>query len=45
MDGLEQRKEECRDARRLNFIDDLLRISGMQDGRFAGVLALPRLPF
>jgi predicted permease len=25
MDGLEQRKEECRDLRRVNYIDDLLR--------------------
>ena len=25
MDGLEQRKEECRDMRRVNYIDDLLR--------------------
>jgi predicted permease len=25
MDGMEQRKEECRDMRRVNFIDDLLR--------------------
>jgi putative ABC transport system permease protein len=25
MDGVEQRKEECRDIRRVNFIDDLLR--------------------
>lgn len=25
MDGLEQRKEECRDTRRVNYIDDLLR--------------------
>src|SRR5436309_7219467 len=25
MDGVEQRKEECRDMRRVNYIDDLLR--------------------
>src|SRR5437588_7322701 len=25
MDGVEQRKEECRDTRRVNYIDDLLR--------------------
>ncbi len=25
MDGIEQRKEECRDMRRVNYIDDLLR--------------------
>src|SRR6266851_1341693 len=31
MDGVEQRKEECRDMRRLNYIDDLLR-----DLRYAG---------
>jgi putative ABC transport system permease protein len=31
MDGLERRKEECRDARRVNYIDDLLR-----DLRYAG---------
>src|ERR1043166_5637262 len=31
MDGLEQRKEECRDMRRVNYIDDLLR-----DLRYAG---------
>jgi len=31
MDGIEQRKEECRDARRVNYIDDLLR-----DLRYAG---------
>src|SRR5437763_11164542 len=31
MDGVEQRKEECRDMRRVNYIDDLLR-----DLRYAG---------
>jgi predicted permease len=31
MDGMEQRKEECRDMRRVNYIDDLLR-----DLRYAG---------
>src|SRR2546428_4487538 len=31
MDGAEQRKEECRDMRRVNYIDDLLR-----DLRYAG---------
>jgi len=31
MDGLEKRKEECRDMRRVNFLDDLLR-----DLRYAG---------
>jgi len=31
MDGVEQRKEECRDTRRVNYIDDLLR-----DLRYAG---------
>src|SRR6266704_3799342 len=31
MDGLEQRKEECRDMRHVNFIDDLWR-----DLRYAG---------
>src|SRR5881296_1166213 len=31
MDGVEQRKEECRDMRRMNYIDDLLR-----DLRYAG---------
>src|SRR3989454_6783831 len=31
MDGAEQRKEECRDMRHVNFIDDLLR-----DLRYAG---------
>src|SRR5215831_9942814 len=31
MDGLERRKEECRDMRRVNFVDDLLR-----DIRYAG---------
>src|SRR5258708_20707437 len=31
MDGVQQRKEECRDMRRVNYIDDLLR-----DLRYAG---------
>src|SRR6266852_1947005 len=31
MDGVEQRKEECRDMRRVNYIDDVLR-----DLRYAG---------
>src|SRR5438270_2653007 len=31
MDGVEQHKEECRDTRRVNYIDDLLR-----DLRYAG---------
>src|SRR5439155_4357090 len=31
MDGVERRKEECRDMRRVNYIDDLLR-----DLRYAG---------
>src|SRR6266566_7566837 len=31
MDGVEQRKEECRDMRRVNYIDDMLR-----DLRYAG---------
>src|SRR2546422_379470 len=31
MDGVEQRKEECRDMRRVNYIDDLVR-----DLRYAG---------
>src|SRR5260370_16369621 len=31
MDGMQQRKEECRDVRRVNYIDDLLR-----DLRYAG---------
>src|SRR6266446_3372134 len=31
MDGLEQRKEECRDMRRVNYVDDLLR-----DVQYAG---------
>ncbi len=31
MDGMEQHKEECRDMRRVNYIDDLLR-----DLRYAG---------
>ena len=31
MDGLQQRKEECRDMRRVNYLDDLLR-----DLRYAG---------
>src|SRR5580700_4585821 len=31
MDGMQQRKEECRDMRRVNYLDDLLR-----DIRYAG---------
>src|SRR2546425_10696843 len=31
MDGVQQRKEECRDMRRVNYIDDLMR-----DVRYAG---------
>ena len=31
MDGIEQRQEECRDMRHVNYIDDLLR-----DLRYAG---------
>src|SRR5881409_3799917 len=31
MEGIEQKKEECRDMRRVNFIDDLIR-----DLRYAG---------
>ena len=29
MDGIEQRKEECRDMRHVNFIDDLIRDTAM----------------
>src|SRR6266567_7411121 len=31
MDGVDQRKEECRDMRRMNYVDDLMR-----DLRYAG---------
>src|SRR5882757_362828 len=43
MDGIEQRKEECRDMRRVNYIDDLLRdlqYAGRNLGRNPGFAAL-----
>jgi len=41
MGGIAKSKEECRDMQGVNFIDDLLRISGMPAAICAGVRALP----
>ena len=45
MGAIAKSKEECRDMRRLNISMTCFAISGMQCGIYAGVLALPRLPF